>query len=98
MRQQLTASEWAQIKNWIYRHARPIDLARWQFHFEQGSRDAVVRCLTKYQNADGGFGHALEPDAWNPHSTPIQTWCATEIINEIGGLEASDPCNQRFLA
>jgi len=68
----------------IYRNARPLDLARWQYHFEKGSREAVLTALAAYQNEDGGFGHALEPDAWNPNSTPIQTWAATEILREIG--------------
>ncbi|MCK5128249.1 MAG: hypothetical protein KAQ68_00240 [Clostridiales bacterium] len=70
-------------REFMYRNARPLDLARWQYHFENGSKGAVLKALSYYQNEDGGFGHALEPDAWNPNSSPIQTWCATEIINEI---------------
>ncbi len=26
-------------KAWIYRNARPIDFARWQFHFENGKKE-----------------------------------------------------------
>ncbi|MDR1558441.1 MAG: hypothetical protein LBS84_01860 [Clostridiales bacterium] len=61
----------------IYRNARPLDITRFQVHFENGSKDAVLTALAAYQNEDGGFGHALEPDAWNPNSSPIQTWTAT---------------------
>lgn len=43
----------------------------------------VLAALAVYQNEDGGFGRALEPDCWNPDSSPVQTWTATEIINEI---------------
>jgi hypothetical protein len=68
----------------IYRNARPLDFARFQYHFKSGSRNAVLNALAAYQNADGGFGHALEADAWNPNSSPIQTWTATEILREIG--------------
>lgn len=71
----------------IYRNARPLDLARWQYHFEGGSKDAVLTALAAYQNEDGGFGHALEPDAWNPNSSPIQTWSATEILQEIDFID-----------
>jgi len=67
----------------MYRNARPLDLARWQFHFENGSKVHVLTALSSYQNEDGGFGHALEADCWNPNSSPIQTWAATEILREI---------------
>jgi len=68
----------------ICRNARPLELARWQYHFEGASKKIVLHALSYYQNADGGFGHALEPDAWNPNSSPIQTLAATEILHEIG--------------
>lgn len=70
-------------RGFIYRNARPLDLARFRFHFEAGKKEDVLSVLSYYQNADGGFGHALEPDAWNPASSPIQTWAATEILREI---------------
>lgn len=56
-------------KKFIYRNAKPLDLARWQYHFENGSMEAVLIALSHYQNDDGGFGHALEADAWNPNSS-----------------------------
>lgn len=75
----------------MYRHARPLDMARWRYHFEGGSREDVLKALSAYQNADGGFGHALEADCWNPHSSPIQTWCATEVLREVGLSDAGHP-------
>lgn len=75
----------------IYRNARPLDLARWQYHFENGSKEAVLNALSYYQNEDGGFGHALEADAWNPYSSPIQTWTATEILREIKFTDTTHP-------
>ena len=87
----------ARARTFIYRNARPLDLARWQVHFENGPREAVVQALTAYQNADGGFGHALEADAWNPNSTPIQTWCATQVLREIGFDDATHPVVQGIL-
>lgn len=74
---------YCKAREWIYRNARPLDLARWQYHFENGSRENVLKALTYYQNEDGGFGYALEADSWNPNSSPIQTWVATEILIEI---------------
>ena len=81
----------------IYRNARPLDLARWQYHFENGGREAVLTALAAYQNEDGGFGHALEPDAWNPNSAPMQTWTATEILREIAFTDAAHPIIQGIL-
>lgn len=71
-------------RKWIYFNARHLDLARFQYLFENGSREAVLSALSEYQNEDGGFGHALEADCFNPLSSPIQTWAATEILNEAG--------------
>lgn len=79
----LSKSEYRSICRWIYRNARPLDLARWKYHFEGGSADAVLGALAAYQNDDGGFGHALEADCWNPASAPMQTWTATCILREV---------------
>ena len=74
----------------VYRNARPLDLARWKYYFENGSKEEVAECLKAYQNSDGGFGYGLEADNLNPHSIPMQTWKATRFIWEIGGLDKSD--------
>ncbi len=84
-------------RKFIYRNARPLDLARWQFLFEDGSREAVLTALAAYQNEDGGFGHGLEPDCLNPNSSPVQTWAATEIIKEVDLCNRSHPIIQGIL-
>ncbi len=76
---------------YICRNARPVDLARWQYHFENGSKEAVLSALSAYQNEDGGFAYALESDYFNPNSSPIQTWAATEILREIDFTEPEHP-------
>ena len=80
---ELSKNDFIKIRLWIYQNARPIDLARWEYHFENGTKENVLRMLKVYQNEDGGFGHGLEADSLNPFSSPIQTWQATEILNEI---------------
>ena len=84
-------------KNFVYRNARPLDLARWKYMFEKGSQDDVLNALSVYQNEDGGFGHGLEPDYWNPDSTPIQTEVAMEIIREINLKDKNHPIIQGIL-
>lgn len=84
-------------RTFIYRNARPLDLARWQYLFENGSKENVLNYLKMYQNEDGGFAHGLELDCWNPESSPMQTWAATEIIREIDLREKDHPVIQGIL-
>ncbi|MCL2158766.1 MAG: hypothetical protein FWH48_05090, partial [Oscillospiraceae bacterium] len=84
-------------RKFVYRNARPLDIARWQYHFENGGKEAVLTALAAYQNEDGGFGCALEPDCWNPNSAPIQTWTATEILREIDFADGAHPIIQGIL-
>ena len=93
----LTKKANLEIQNWIYRNARPLDIARWQYHNEKGSKEAVLTALSAYQNEDGGFGHALEPDSWNPYSSPIQTYTATELLKEIGFTDRNHPIMKGIL-
>ena len=67
----------------MYRCARPLELALWQHRFEGGSAQRVLEALSFYQNEDGGFGHALEADNWNPNSSPLTTQTATEILYAV---------------
>ena len=71
-------------RKFIYRNARPLDLALWRHDFESGSAADVYAALEAYQNDDGGFGHGIEPDFWNVNSSPIATWCAITKLKEVG--------------
>lgn len=44
-------------RDWVYRSVRPVDLARWRYHFEVADNAAVLEALAAYQKEDGGFGH-----------------------------------------
>lgn len=90
-----TAYEKARI--FMYRNARPLDLARFQYHFENGSKESVMEVLAYYQNEDGGFGHAVEPDCWNPNSTPLHCNTAGDIIRELDYEDARHPLIQGLL-
>jgi len=79
----LSQADYQAIRRWVYRNARPLDLARWQYHFEDGNKKAVLSVLSAYQNEDGGFGHAIEADDWNPNSSPVSTLIAINFLEEI---------------
>ncbi len=87
----LTTQALKEITQWIHQNARPIDLAVWQYHFEGGSRETVLKELTFYQNADGGFGNVLEPDCWNPESSPYTTLQAIRILLAVGVVDREHP-------
>jgi hypothetical protein len=91
-------SDFNSITRWMVRNARPLDLARWQFHFEGGSQAAVLAALAAYQNDDGGFGHALEPDSWNPNSSPYTTSIAIHLLEEIGFRDRQHAIVQKIAA
>ena len=78
-------------KKFILKNSRPLDMARWNYLFEDGSKEDVIKVLKTYQNDDGGFANALEPDCWNINSTPLQTWVATQIIKEINLDDKNHP-------
>jgi len=82
------------VERWILQNARPVDAARHDVLFHGGSADAFLRLLACYQNADGGFGHALEPDLWNPNSTPYVTCAALGLMQSAGCLQADHPMVQ----
>ncbi len=82
---------YSEVRNWMYRNARQIELVLWQYCFENGTKEAVVEALMFYQNEDGGFGHALEADNWNVHSTPITTNHALSILRQIEFYDMSHP-------
>jgi len=77
-------STFEKARKFVYMNARALDAARFSFLFENEPKESVLRCLECYQNPDGGFGHALEIDCWNPNSSPMQTWAAANIIRELG--------------
>jgi hypothetical protein len=89
-----------EIRSWIYRNSRSIDLTLWQYLFENGSKEAVLSALAYYQNEDGGFGKALEADSWNPNSSPYTTLYAINILKCIDFSDIYHPIIQgiiRFL-
>ncbi len=72
---------------YVLQNARPLDLAVYKYFFENGSKESVIDELSKFQNADGGFGNALEPDFFNPNSSPIATNDAIITLSRVNALD-----------
>ncbi len=79
----LLAEAQARAVAFIAAHARPLEQARYAHAFQDGSQEAVFEALATYQNPDGGFGKALEPDLRLPDSSVIATTVALQILREL---------------
>lgn len=69
--------------DFIYSKARPLERAMFAFHFEGGAVDDVLIALSQFQNEDGGFGQALEPDLRTPTSSALATGEGLNILKEV---------------
>lgn len=72
-------------RTFIVSNARLLERQRFAYLFGEGSRQQVLAALLGYQNPDGGFGNALEPDKRTGTSQPIDQELALSLLDEIGG-------------
>ncbi|MFW6692063.1 hypothetical protein [Streptomyces sp. MAR4 CNX-425] len=87
----------ARAAEFIWQTARVLEQRRFAHHFAPGGADAdgVEKALEAYRNADGGYGHALDPDLRGPVSQPLHTAHALHVLDSLGrctGRRAEDVC------
>ncbi len=80
----LSQSTFQKVKTFIFEHGRELDQRLFEFHFEEVSKESVIETLLTYQNEDGGFGQALEPDLRSPLSTVYTTSQGLFILRDVG--------------
>jgi hypothetical protein len=68
----------------IWNNARLLERHLFSFLFQGGTRQNVIAALSAYQNNDGGFGNALEPDKRTLSSQPIDQEFALRILDDVG--------------
>lgn len=73
-------------QDFIWRNARLIDRYRFAYLFCQGPKEPVLAALKAYQNPDGGFGNALEPDKRVPASQPLDAEEALKYLDSVDAL------------
>jgi hypothetical protein len=71
-------------ERFIWLNGRLLERRRFAYLFRSGGADDVLTALLPYQNADGGFGNALEPDGRGPSSQPGHVYSALRVLDEIG--------------
>ncbi|MBF8185837.1 hypothetical protein ITP53_08795 [Nonomuraea sp. K274] len=75
-------------ERYLQLHGRLIDRLRFDALFRGGSRERVLDALRCYQNPDGGFGHALEPDLRGAGSQPEPVEVAFWILAELDAFDS----------
>jgi hypothetical protein len=74
-------------EQFVLANARLLDRHRLAVLLHGAPNTGVLDALRAYRNADGGFGHALEPDIRAPESEPAATLHALEVLAEVGALD-----------
>ncbi len=77
-------------RTFIHTHGRLLDRHVFATVFDRGDAAAVIRALAAYQNADGGFGHGLEPDKRCPSSQPLDVEVAFEYLVTVGATPPAE--------
>jgi hypothetical protein len=88
-----TPAAYSRAREFLLTQARPLERALFRFHFENAPAAEARRALAAFQNQDGGFGRALEPDCRLPDSSALATSVAFQHLRAIG-VSARDPMVQ----
>lgn len=81
--EKLTNSTFKECEANIRQYGRKLEKLRFENRFRNGFEEKVAEELEKYQNEDGGFGNALEPDFRLPESSPLATSIALRYLKEV---------------
>ncbi|MET7278287.1 hypothetical protein ABZS29_08660 [Kribbella sp. NPDC005582] len=74
-------------RNFVRREARLVENRLFDTVFAGADPAGVVDALRGYQNADGGFGHGLEPDKRTPDSLGLDVETAFDVLLAAGARD-----------
>lgn len=84
---EVTGEAFDQAAEFIWLHARLLERRVFGALFGGAPRDLAVEALHSYQNPDGGFGNALEPDKRCPESQPVDVEVALRVLDRLGATQ-----------
>ncbi len=87
---QLALDQMVAARDYLLRTARPLEAARYRYHFAGGDAGEVMGALAPFRTDSGGYGRALEPDLRTPAPSALATSFALQIAVEVGA-PASHP-------
>ena len=82
----LSQRNFLKARDFMLTNARMIERRLFEYHFAEGTPEAVFHAVYAYRNPDGGFGHGMEPDTASPESQPLFSIMALEFLDEVGYL------------
>ena len=80
---QLTRQAFHRAHQFLETQARPLERALFNHRFEHAPAESVLIELARFQNDDGGFGRALEPDLRTPSSSALATGIGLHILKDL---------------
>jgi hypothetical protein len=93
----LSHSAFNRAVTFIRSEGRSLDAELLDHALTGGNAPSVLAALAAYQNDDGGFGRALEPDIRSPASSAIATSTGFQVLRRVSaGLE--EPMVRRGIA
>lgn len=84
MTKRLTSDAFDRARASVHEIGRPLEQARFAYHFEGAEARGATQALEAFQNPDGGFGNGLEPDMRAPASSVIATTVGLGVLEEVG--------------
>lgn len=87
----LSKNGFEKAKAYILSNGRYLEKLKFQHAFENTGAEKLVKALQMYQNKDGGYGNALEPDFRLPNSSAMATSVALQLLvshETVPGAEA----------
>ncbi|MEW9500887.1 hypothetical protein [Jeotgalibacillus marinus] len=79
----LSTKQITAIHLFLQRDAREVDRAFHLYRQGEGSYEEVIQALQAFQNQDGGFGRALEPDSRLLDSSVLNTTVALQYLVQL---------------
>lgn len=83
----LSPDAFAAAERYMALNARLLDRARFAYRFSDGPVSPVLHAVRAYQNPDGGFGHAIEPDLRGAGSQPQGAETALWALDDVGAFD-----------
>jgi hypothetical protein len=80
---QLRREAFGRARRFLVEKARPLERVLFECRFEDAGAKSVLAELARFQNEDGGFGKALEPDLRSPSSSALATGIGLRILKEL---------------
>ncbi len=73
----------AESRSWLFSHGRPLEQRLFEHFFDGAPAGPALAALGEYQNDDGGFGRALEPDIRSDASSALATTVALQWLLQL---------------